>query len=55
MRPATRRHATGGERELAYRYASSRRSRKARYAYTEALSWLDLAATSRGAPSRPRR
>ena len=46
------RHADrGGERELAYRYALlAAQAAKARYAYTEALSWLDLAATSaRGA------
>jgi DNA-binding SARP family transcriptional activator len=42
------RHADrGGERELAYRYALlAAHAAKERYAYTEALSWLDLAATS---------
>ena len=42
------RHADrGGERELAYRYARlAAEGASARYAYTEALSWLDLAASS---------
>jgi predicted ATPase len=46
------RHADrGGERGLAYRYALlAARAADARFAYTEALSWLDLAASSaRGA------
>jgi hypothetical protein len=46
------RHAErGGERERAYRYARlAADSAVARYAYAEALSWLDLAASSaRGA------
>lgn len=46
------RHADrGGDRGLAYRYALlAARGAMARYAYTEALSWLDLAASSaRGA------
>lgn len=42
------RHADrGGERELAYRYARlAAEGATARYAYTEALGWLDLAASS---------
>jgi predicted ATPase len=42
------RHADrGGERALAYRYALlAAQAATDRYAYTEALSWLDLAATS---------
>ena len=42
------RHADrGGERELAYRYARlAAEGAAARYAYTEAVSWLDLAASS---------
>jgi predicted ATPase len=42
------RHADrGGERGLAYRYALlAARAAAARVAYTEALSWLDLAASS---------
>ena len=42
------RHADrGGERELAYRYARLAAEGAAdRYAYSEALSWLDLAASS---------
>jgi hypothetical protein len=42
------RHADhGGERELAYRYARlAAEGAIARYAYTEALSWLDLASSS---------
>jgi DNA-binding SARP family transcriptional activator len=42
------RHADrGGERELAYRYArQAAEGAIERYAYTEALSWLDLASSS---------
>jgi hypothetical protein len=46
--PQVARHADrGGERELAYRHAlRSAQAAAARYAYTESLSWLDLAASS---------
>jgi DNA-binding SARP family transcriptional activator len=42
------RHAEqGGEREMAFRYATAAaEAAVARYAYTEALAWLDLAAAS---------
>jgi DNA-binding SARP family transcriptional activator len=48
------RHADrGGERALAYRYALlAARAAAARFAYTEALSWLDLAASSARAPEQ---
>jgi DNA-binding SARP family transcriptional activator len=48
------RHADrGGERELAYRYAQlCAEAASARYAYAEALSWLDLAASSAKSPEQ---
>jgi DNA-binding SARP family transcriptional activator len=48
------RHADrGGEHELAYRYAvAAAEGAIARYAYTEALSWLDLAAPSARTPDQ---
>jgi Predicted ATPase len=50
------RHADrGGERELAYRYARlAAEGAVTRYAYTEALSWLDLAASSARTPEQAR-
>jgi DNA-binding SARP family transcriptional activator len=47
------RHADrGGERPLAYRYALlAAQAAAARYAYSEALSWLDLAAASARSPT----
>ena len=48
------RHADrGGERALAYRHALlAAQAASARFAYTEALSWLDLAASSARAPEQ---
>jgi DNA-binding SARP family transcriptional activator len=48
------RHAErGGEREHAYRYARlAAEGAMARYAYAEALSWLDLAASSAKGPAQ---
>ena len=50
------RHADrGGERELAYRHAlRAAQAAAGRYAYTEALSWLDLAASSARTPDQSR-
>jgi predicted ATPase len=47
------RHADrGGERALAYRHALlAARAAATRYAYSEALSWLDLAASSARTPA----
>jgi hypothetical protein len=48
------RHADrGGERELAYRFARlAAEGAAARYAYTEAVSWLDLAASCARGPEQ---